>query len=461
MKDLIPHPEHLIELLSKDPSSETTHCQMIASFLLSEAQASGSYPLHVPPSYMLVNAGHHPDPCKQAANAAFHCRIPRKAPPPETPQIDPLTNEPRWTYTMKVAETAMGCHIRDAKKVNEMPRQDGYKVREWRKKNSTEAFQMLYGTDAAGLYSRHIREDFGVASDIHNRASLWVRTSADFARFQDDLKNPESLYWKPWGYNREFEKRKKHVSLNGAISHEQWSTDLVHNIVTQAAPIVFLPHVAVQASPDIDGFEFYKILKLAASMDREIGDNKLNPTPHRHFPGQYVRYELLVRHRLRNMPDYEIYVRSLFRSVFDRYHLLCLGVSQLAPDDKKDHWLKQIMPLMFENTVRGITMGVESLVFHGIGILGWPDIKQVAAVLNHLRQRGPCTPRELLKRFQSMNADARDKLLTALEQECLIIRDKKHVTAVSCRQFIESLPYRQTMPPFLVARDNLPPCKRE
>lgn len=320
---------------------------------------------------------------------------------------------------------------------------------------------MIYGSESAGLYARHVRSDFGVASDQRNRVSLWVRTAADFARFQDDLKNPESLYWKPWGYGRDFEKRKKHISINGAITHEQWSTDLVHNIVTQSAPIVFLPHVATQPSLEIDGLEFYKILKLAASMDREIGDNKLNVRANQHFPGQYVRYELLVRHRLRNMPDYEIYVRNLFRSVFDRYKLLSIGVWRLAPVDKKDHWVQHMMPLLFENTIRGITMGVESLVFHGIGILGWPDIKQVAGVLNHLRQRGPCTPRELLQRFQTIKADVRDKLLAALEQECLIVRDKKHVTAVPCREFFESLPNRKFMPPFLVARENLPPCHRE
>ena len=196
-------------------------------------------------------------------------------------------------------------------------------------------------------------------------------------------------------------------------------------------------------------------------MDRQIGDNKLNPTPHRDFPGQYVHYEVLVRHRLRNMPDYEIYVRNLFRSVFDRHSLFCTGVWQLAPDDKKDHWMNHIMPLMFENTVRGITMGVESLVFHGIGIPNCPDFKQVASVLNHLRQRGPCTPRELLKRFQSVKADERDELLTTLEHERPIVRDKKHVTAVSCREFFESLPTRKNMPPFIVARENLPPGPRE
>jgi hypothetical protein len=136
-------------------------------------------------------------------------------------------------------------------------------------------------------------------------------------------------------------------------------------------------------------------------------------------------------------------------------------VWRLAPDDKNYHWLNHIMPLMFENTVRGITMGVESLIFHGIRIPGCPDFKQVANVLNHLRQRGPCTPRELLKRFQTTNADERDKLLTALEQECLVVRDKKHVTAVSCREFFESLPSRKNIPPFLVAREDLPPCPRE
>lgn len=163
MKDLTPHPEFLIELLSKDPSSETTYCQLIASLMLSEAQASGSYPLHLPPSYVLVNAGQHPDPCKQSANAAFRHGIPQKAPPPETPQIDPLTNEPRWTYNMKQAETAMWSHIHGAKEINEKSSPRDHEYREWREKNREEAHQMLYGTDAAGLYSRHVRRDFGVA----------------------------------------------------------------------------------------------------------------------------------------------------------------------------------------------------------------------------------------------------------------------------------------------------------
>lgn len=75
-------------------------------------------------------------------------------------------------------------------------------------------------------------------------------------------------------------------------------------------------------------------------------------------------------------------------------------------------------------------------------------------MLTHLRQHGPCTDRDLQRKFQTLKKETRDLLLKIFEQEGLIVREKNQISAVSCRDFLASLPTRRLMPPAMARLHN-------
>jgi hypothetical protein len=88
---------------------------------------------------------------------------------------------------------------------------------------------------------------------------------------------------------------------------------------------------------------------------------------------------------------------------------------------------------------RGIVLSIASLAYHCLGFYPGCPRGKALALLRHLRDKGPLTRRELQRHTQSLNADERDKVLTRLAAEGLVVMNGNKVTAVPLAEFMEAL----------------------
>jgi hypothetical protein len=446
---ITPHPEVLQRLLEDTTMPEMTYCQLFASMLLAQWQISNSFPTNHPPSFILVSTGTQPDFCMQMAQAAFRYHLPKRRPKPVPPDIDPITQTNRSFDEIAFAEQTMQMRVLYANKrgpLDPKSRQDSGMAMELERERNAQ-HEIIYGSVKAGFYTRNIHPTFGVATDQTNRVSLWVTSPKDLASYKSDIKDPDSILWKPWGYDAGYKKCAKHVSIIGSIPAEEWSTNFVGNVVEQSAPVLFLPHVTAQTpSASIDEFEINKLMDGVTYVENSIG-GKLPPPDCRFFPGQFRAYENLLRYRLRLMPaDYEFHILQLIRQLRTRHLFLCSSILTMVPADQKDKWTYSLLPMIFESAMRGIAFGVESLVFHGYGLLVGPYLALSKKMLTHIRQHGPCSGRDLQRKFQTIEKETRESLLNTFANEGLIVREQNQISAVSCRDFLASLPTRPLVP---------------
>jgi hypothetical protein len=451
-------PQHLRALFEHGVGSESTLSQMAATMLLSHWQASSTWdPLH-PPSFLLVNAGPGDDPCMQLARAAFFRNTPERLPKETDVQpIDPVTGLD--IPTMARAEASMEHYIGNAKQVTANMTIIGESARQHRSRDLALNQKAIYGAVKAGFYGRHTHPKFGVASDERGCASLWVESTEDLAQFHTDLLKEQSIYWNPWGFDASLERRRIKTSIIGSITAEQFTSDLVNDIIASSAPLVILPHTSPQAPVQLNLEEFHKILNCSAPIEARFAGS-VHQHDSRKFGGGYRLYEQLLRRRLMYCPpDHEFHVLSLVRQLYSRCCYLVQGVLFAEPENEKRVWADTLFPLIFENALRGIAIGIEALVFHCHGLpLDEKHFVSATKYLGYLRQHGPCTPRALLKRFQTVPMETRDHLLSLFEKEGLVTRiGGNRIMAVPVGEFFESLPKRPLMPSSLSWADTLPP----
>jgi len=305
----------------------------------------------------------------------------------------------------------------------------------------------IFGSVEAGFYCRHLNPEFGVPSGVNGRTSVWVESKEDFARFGADLQKEHSMLRKSWGYNAACVKCDKHLSVIGSIAANDWTAKFVNDCIHQPMPLIFLPHIAPQSGTSIEEAEFSKILS-ALDWGESVLSGKLPPLNSNTFPHRFPHYEIVLRYRLRHFPtEYELFILNLIRSLYTRIHYLSGGLLLYVPDAQKKVWGHNLAVTTYETALHGITMGIESLIYHAFGLgLSPDDFDTATKYLAYLRQHGPCTPRDLSRRFQTVPTPVRDRLIGLFTKEQLVTLDKQRIIAVPCRDFFASLPDRLYMP---------------
>lgn len=428
-------------LLVSNAEAETTRCQIITSMLLAEWQAKGTWAPGCPPSFLLVNAGADPDPCLRLPRASFGSDLPVRNFKP--PSDDPLSLSPEQAMVHMnriIAEAATAakspippnCYSTDQTAAN----------RRWWNLSQ----KALYGSTTTAFYGCQ-HPDYGLASTPRGHTSLWVESRADLSRLQADLRDDTSSYWQPWGYNTQYRRVPMITSVMGSISAVQWTAKLVEDVVVNCAPLVFLPHVAPATTLLLSETDCSIMLGMSGNEYACPSKGMVVPAP-QNLPNFYRPYERLLRCRLQNLPtDYEFYIMSLIRQLHSMTVALVSKLTVALPDQEKLEWALKLTALTYDAVLRGITFGIEALVFHGWGLPIAGDARVTTTkFLGLIREQGSCSRRDLLRRFQTVDADQRDEILTQIEQEGLINSTGTQVEAVSCRQFFNSLPNRPFMP---------------
>lgn len=267
-----------------------------------------------------------------------------------------------------------------------------------------------------------------------------ITGSDDIVRFRQDLEDDDSLFWNPWGYDEYHRKCGKHLSILGAVGSSQWTSDLVENVVEGSAPILFLPHVGGKPSEPINQEEFNKILRPMKGV-REMA-LKLPPPGPKRFSDTFRRCEVVLRYRLRLMPaDYEFHILRLAREIHTSFSLFQVVILANCDEHQRKTWIV-LLSRFFDRVIRGITMGVESLVYHGYGFEVGEHLPTARKALQWLQNEGACKLRDLSRRFQNIETAKRDHMVSLFIKEGLIREDGKTLVAVSCEEFLADLPFR-------------------
>jgi hypothetical protein len=217
---------------------------------------------------------------------------------------------------------------------------------------------------------------------------------------------------------------------------------LVDALLNGGWTVLFLPHSAtapleIPYSPDLH----HACMKVAAAgwFSQVTAERVLPDDP------RLQHYHRALMKRLAYMPlDYAFNIQRTLRELWH----VCIRLARViceqggGPDA-----LTMISQDLFRSTLRAVVIGVASLAYHGWGFDAGVPRASVVQLLEHLRNKGPKTRRELQRKFPLwLKAGKRDALLDRLVQEGLVICPDTLVSAVPLSDYIRWLRRRPEFP---------------
>ncbi|MFM2199325.1 MAG: hypothetical protein RLZZ505_2757 [Verrucomicrobiota bacterium] len=429
----------LERLLEGGSHSATTATQMVTSMLLAEWMAKGVWVPGDTPSFLLVNAGCDPDPCLSLPKATFFSDLPVQTPAPSPEPHAISYADAEATLKQLINKAAKSPGTVHGTSLEAMINESNSAL--W-----TKCQKIVFGSASTAYYG-HQHPVIGLASSPRGCTALWVESQKQLSRLQEDLENPGSFFWKPWGHDAAFRRRSMETGVIGSVRPEQWTGSLVDAVIHSCAPIVFLPHVATDGSITFSDRESARLTGFPSSGDTCASSGVIVPSSRR-IPALFRLYEAAVRHRLQNLPpEFEFHIRSLMRHLLSRTVTLVEKLRMPLSGEPLAEWSGTMILMTYEAALRGITFGVEALVYHLYGLpMPEEDLEILRRFLGYIRQQGNCSRRDLSRKFQTVSTPTRDVMLAVLEREGLVALEGQKVAAISCREFFASLPNRPLVP---------------
>jgi len=301
-----------------------------------------------------------------------------------------------------------------------------------------EARTQAFGHGRAGHYAERMDDQLGLVTDRNDDIILRLDRPADHERFRSDVHdNPERLRW-PTGYNDAMMQVSKRAYVAGSLGPAQWDETLVTDIVSKGMPLLFLPHTAQQPLNIIGKNDLDIISWTLASGDMAAATAFAPDLP---ASPCFTSCEARLRSRLRHFPAaYEFFILRTIRE----FGVVCASLAAYAGQcgatkaNERDslYWDTHIM------CVRAVTLGVESLAYHGHGFDAGCPRGEAVKVLSYIREKGDVSRRDLQRKFEFFTAEVRDEVLERLAAEGLLELNGRQVAAVPLVGFIGSLPSR-------------------
>ena len=139
---------------------------------------------------------------------------------------------------------------------------------------------------------------------------------------------------------------------------------------------------------------------------------------------------------------YEYFILRTVRQL----RCVCINIVAMVDCGSSNVDWRMLYHDLYESSLRGITIGVVALAYHGWGFDAEGDRSLVMEMLTFLRESTDVTRRVLLQRFQKLDGASRDRILNTLETEGLVRLDKTKVEAVGLAEFVEGIPARCGLP---------------
>ena len=416
----------LLRFIHGCSSDDVTSSMAIAATVMTLAQVAGPEMIQRPPGYLLVNAGAAAcDPIDQVMKQLTGLGNPK-------PKGD--------AESFKRNRSMMGLRINDVIQAILEGRNITKVFMDSRSLDFIENRRLAFGGDRAGYYAARYDKVFGWVADRTNHVILRLDRAEDHARFREDLRNNLEKLITPSGYGDTLLLQPKALSIAGAARAEQWDESLVSGIVERGLPVLFLPHTA---GKPLDSADAQCLNMIAVGLQAEIAAHRHDPVVAAGsvFDDAWLTCRLdRLRQRLIHFPaTYDYFVQRTIRELDEWCNRLA---SIVAMDGTEETLAMALWRDLFAKAFHGICLGIESLGWHGYGFHPGCSRQEALNLLALVRKNGAIERRELLRKFQWLNAESRNAILERLEAEGLVTLTGKEVSAVPFADYLSAIPAR-------------------
>ena len=291
-----------------------------------------------------------------------------------------------------------------------------------------------YGYGRSRPYASFWDEHFGLISDQDSIVTLRLETDEDITLLKKHLRD-ESTFLPPEGFGGPLAMVPKRIALAGSLSVEQWDFVTTSYLLRLGLPIITLPDISKGTFIDPN----WPHLENLATMWPQTEVSQIGPISRYSMKIESDRLYERLRKRLHLLPaDYEFAILTLARELYSMcYSIVGLAVSQ-SPKESLSK-VEETIYKLYGETLRGITLGVESLTWHGLGLPARQPHELFVKTLQVLREQGPLSLRETQRSARLPTSAARDEILAGLAEVGAVQVHDKTVTATTFSEFTHDL----------------------
>lgn len=298
-----------------------------------------------------------------------------------------------------------------------------------------------FGSGPSRPYAKAWHETFELMTGRGGELILRIASPKDRVRFCKDVVGGARRLREPIGYGPDLKLGQKHIALSGSLPAWDWDACLATALIELGLPLLMLPSLA-KASPHIANEAVLDVVAmcLPKTFTEPVEEpGNLPPTP------WFDRYEGELRSRLRHLPGtYEYRMLKLARELLPvslRIANWCGTYSGSGTEE-----ISAMTRDLHQNSLRGLTLGVAGLAWHGLGIDTVVPRREFLRVLGCLRRNSRMTRSDLRRYGKISDSRTRDRLVERFEAEGLARVEGKVVTATSYVEFVEGLYAREGLP---------------
>lgn len=427
----------LITQCSPDPATKTS---TVTALVLSLWQVAARGSSASQPSLLLVNSkAESPDPI----NALIaECII-----TPDNPATERESEGAFLGGTPDLAPQAMKNAV-NQKRAWESKTQLYPPPMDWEKKFH-DARITGYGPGDIDGYAKPWHPQLGLITDRRDSTILTLTSTGDKEAFRRDVLQKPARLQRPLGLGAGLNTVRKNCSVSGALALKQCDAQLVDGILGLALPYIILPH----ATDDVIQLPNSRALSYFGHMLKSNNPIPTSISPSLPENEWCQAYQSYLWKRLERLPlPYRHPVMSTVHQLKGVCNHIVNGIHASNPATEKE--LARLMCLLYGHTLRGITLSVAALAWHGLGFAPGCSIDRARKLLRHLRDAGTMSLRDIQRQVGFKSAQDRDELITRLSKEGLVVLDGKTVTAVSWSDFISSLHADSRFPLMFTVEDN-------
>lgn len=416
---------------AEDP---VTRVMGTTALVLALAQASGPTMLRQPPGFLLINAS-------SGATDQID-EVMKNLTGLERPQVRPEAES--YERHLRTMEVALKTSASAPRPIRSLPTPSRGTVRHEPRPLPDpyqDALYHAFGSGRVRCYSHAYDDRFGWAgSESSRHLILRVNSEDDRLQLRHDLRQRAKILLHPQGYGTLMHLETKTLSIAGSLQTAEWDLEGTVSIIENSIPVLFLPHTADKQLVIPEELHWLSI-GLASDSGKVAHDPLSAWLKIGDIGGEGIQQQILrLRERLTHFPvDYEFYLMSTVRELLN-WCVTLVSAMSMHGEPLEDQ--RALLMDLYSMVLQGISLGIESLGWHGYGFASTCDRAQTCKVLMTIRKCGSIAKRDLLRQLQWLKADRRDQILAAFEAEGIVRLTSHEVLSVPFADYWQQVSQR-------------------